>query len=904
MARNAVRSYDLSPALRLVFATMDRIDARLNFTDLFQGRDPRQKSLPNKKDPPSSLSMGILSTGKARWPLLADYAYSFAFQPISDVKKADSLRAQRDQKRRVFRPQQASYHGVVPWRRGGGGPPARPNDINKNATPHEMGNAPGTSARAASEYSAPTSGTAPTSRPEDDDDDSSDSDSSESEDEGHDASGVPDQNVEATNDAAEADSEREDDSDVEDEDEDTSTRAADATSTTLQTAEGNNLDDDLEAALDLELSQSLDCAEDESDEDEWEEATVPEVAPKGLTLTAVGPQPSSRNERRATAPDSNAQASIATSSTNILPTLPKDRPSPASAELSASPSSSSADPSPLTPPEEIAAADEAGSKSLEGQSRRVKDLAEKKRRRQTPTTPASTPHDSLASSPIPSPDDSPARCPDGDYPSCGGRCQQDLTPAEAGLIHGSMRKPKELTFRRYYRRPAPSDSAHAKDEYYHLHDPERRLFTAKDIMVHGFKAGPNPELLAKLLAKKSSPPARAIKVVPPRAPSTSTGSLPGRSAVDVIDLTNDEEDNAPSIPPPRSSWRKTRRPRIQAPSLASSSAGPSDGSATSQTRDAPRQSSFAKPRNGNSSAPVPAQSYSPYAYSSQSTTPATQFAPTSLIGLVDASAISSPAPRSRGANSSFMSTANLLHQAFAADSRSTTTQPSCATAPGAQANPWTSSLWLPQTQATTSSHLRLPPVPPPSAVPQVQSPVPSDRVEGPQLKQQLPPSHAAGGPWSTQSRRPQATRHATQTSQPATSAKVSANASTQARTSPASRCGTPKLKAQHSFTLSGAGPLTSAGQPLPALSSEPSLCAPHYYQPQWSAYQQRQSTTEAPTPISQWAQARGPGYSNAAPPATSSAAAYGYSHYAVAPISGQKRKNEDGHARNSRRTKW
>ncbi|KAL1689000.1 hypothetical protein GGG16DRAFT_115486 [Schizophyllum commune] len=751
-----------------------------------------------------------------------------------------------------------------------------------------------------------TSGTAPTSRPEDDDDDSSDSDSSESEDEGHDASGVPDQNVEATNDAAEADSEREDDSDDEDEDEDTSTRAADATSTTLQTAEGNNLYDDLEAALDLELSQSLDRAEDESDEDEWEEATVPEVAPTGLTLTFAGPQPSSRNEH-ATAPDSNAQASIATSSTNILPTLPKGRPSPASAESSASPLSSSAYSSPTTPPEETTAADKVGSRSPEGQSRRVKVLAEKKRRRQTPTTPASTPDANLASSPISSPGDSPARCPDGDYPSCGGRCQQDLTPAEAGLIHGAMRKPKELTFRRYYRRPAAQDSAPAKDEYYHLHDPEHRLFMAKDIMVHGFKAGPNPELLAKLLAKKSCPSARAVKVVPPIAPSTSTGSLPGRSAVDVIDLTSDGEDNAPIVPPSQTSSRKTRRPRIQAPSLASSSAGPSDGSATSQTRDAPRQSSFAKPRNGNSSAPVPAQSYSPYVYSSQSTTPATQFAPTSLIGLVDASAISYPAPRPRGANSSLMSTANLLHQAFAAESRSTTTQPSCATATGAQANPWTSSLWLPQTQATTSSHSRLPPVPPPSAVPQVQSPVPSDRVEGPHLQQsssRLPPSHAAGGPWSTQSRRPEATRHATQTSQPATSAKVSANASTQARTSPASRCGTPKLKAQHSFTLSGAGPQTSAGQPLPALSSEPSSSAPQYYQPQWSAYQQRQFTTEAPTPISQWAQARGPGYSNAAPPATSSAAAYGYSHYAVAPISGQKRKNEDAHARNSRRTKW
>ncbi|KAL1711976.1 hypothetical protein EV715DRAFT_297515 [Schizophyllum commune] len=744
-----------------------------------------------------------------------------------------------------------------------------------------------------------TSGTAPTSCQADDDDDSLDSDSSESEDEGHDASGLPDQNVEATNDAAEADSEREDDSDDEDGDEDTSTRAADATSTTLQTAEGNNLDDDLEAALDLELSQSLDRAEDESDEDEWEEATVPEVAPTGLTLTFAGPQPSSRNER-ATAPDLNAQASLATSSTNILPTLPKDQPAPASAESSASPSSSGAYSSPTTPPEETTAAAKAGSRSPEGQSRRVKVLAEKKRRRQTPTTPASTPDDNLASSSIPSPSDSPARCPDGDYPSCGGRCQQDLTPAEAGLIHGSMRKPKELTFRRYYRRPAAPDSAHAKGEYYHLHDPERRLFTAKDIMEHGFKAGPNPELLAKF------PPARAIKVVPPSAPSTSTGSLPGRSAVDVIDLTSDGEDNAPSIPPPQSSWRKTRRPRVQAPSLASSSAGPSGGSATSQTRDAPRQSSFAKPRNGNSSAPVPAQSYSSYAQSSQSTTPATQFALTSLIGLVDASAISYPAPRPRGANSSLMSTANLLHQAFAAESRSTTTQPSCATAPGAQANPCTSSLWLPQTQATTSSQPRLPPVPPPSAVPQVQSPVPSDRVEGLHLKQsssQLPPSQAAGGPWSTQSRRPQARRHATQTSQPATSAKVSANASTQPRT-PTSRCGTPKLKAQHSFTLSGAGPLTSAGQPLPALSSEPSSSAPQYCQPQWSAYQQRQFTTEAPTPISQWAQARGPGYSNAVPSATSSAAAYGYSHYAVAPISGQKRKNEDTHERNPRRARW
>ncbi|KAL1700317.1 hypothetical protein EV121DRAFT_295318 [Schizophyllum commune] len=753
-----------------------------------------------------------------------------------------------------------------------------------------------------------TSGTAPTSHPNDDDDDSSDSDASESEDEGHDASALPNQNVEATNDAAEADSEREDESDDEDAqtvDENESTRAIDATSTALEATEGNNPNDDLEAALELELSQSLDRAEDQSDEDEWEEATIPEVAPACLTLTSAGP---SRGESAITL-NTIVPAPIACSSaTNDRSALPTRCPSPASAEpASASPSSSSAHSLPTTPPEETPAADKVGSRSPEGQSKRVRVLAKKKRRRQTPTTPASTPDANLAPSPIPSAGDSPARCPDGDYPSCGGRCQQDLTSAEAGLIHGSMRKPKELTFRRYYRRPAALDSAHAKDDYYHLHDPEHRLFSAKDIMVHGFKAGPNPELLAKLLAKKSSPSARAINVVPPCASSTSTGSLPGRSAVDVIDLTSDGEDNAPSIPPPQSSWRKTRRPRIQAPSLASSSAGPSDASATSQTRDAPRQSSFAKPRNCNSSAPVPAHSYSSYAQSSQSTTPATQFAPTSLIGLVDASAISYPAPRPRGANGSLMSTANLLHQAFAAESRSTTTQPACATAPGAQANPWTSSLWLPQTQATTSSQPRLPPVPPPSAVPQVQSPVPSDRVEGLHLKQsssQLPPIHAAGGPWSTQSRRPQATRHATQTSQPTTSAKVGANASTQARTSPASRCDTPKLKAQHSFTLSGAGPLTSAGRPLPALSSEPSSYGPQNYQPQWSAYQQRQFITEAPTPISQWAQARGSGYSNAAPPATSSAAAYGYGHYAVAPISGQKRKNEDAHARNSRRTKW
>ncbi|KAL1755795.1 hypothetical protein FB107DRAFT_248644 [Schizophyllum commune] len=801
--------------------------------------------------------------------------------------------------------------GKLPWRgiRGGTGvkgPPARPNDINKNTTPHGMGNAPGTSAKAASEYSAPTSGTAPTSRPNDDDDDSSDSESSESEDEGHDASALPDQNVEAANDAAEADSEREDESEDEDAltvDGNGSTRATDATSTALEATEGNNSKGDLEAALELELSQSLDRAEDQSDEDEWEEAIIPEVAPACLTLTSASP---SRGESAITL-NTIVPAPIACfSATNDRSISPTRCPSPASAEPSASQSSSSAHSSPTTPPEGSTAADKVGSRSPEGQSRRVKVLAEKKRRRQTPTTPASTPDANLASSPIPSPGDSPVCCPDGDYPSCGGRCQQDLAPAEAGLIHGPMRKPKELTFRRYYRRPAALDSAHAKDEYYHLHDPERRLFTAKDIMVHGFKAGPNPELLAKLLAKKSSPSARAIKVVPPSVPSTSTGSLPGRSAVDVIDLTSDGEDNAPIVPPSQTSSRKTRRPRIQAPSLASSSAGPSDGGATSQTRDAPHHSSFAKPRNGNSSAPVPAQSHSPYACSSQSTTTATQFAPTSLIGLVDASAISYPAPRPRGANSSLMSTANLLHQAFAAESRSTTTQPPCATAPGARANPWTSSLWLPQTQATTSSQPRLPPVPPPSAVPQVQSPVPSARVEGPHLKQsssQLPPSHAAGGPWSTQSRRPAATRHATQTSQPATRAKVGANASTQARTSPASRCGTPKLKAQHSFTLSGAGPLTSAGQPLPALSSEPSSSAPQYYQPQWTAYQQRQFTTEAPTPISQWAQARGPGYSNAAPPATSSAAAYGYYPYAFTPTAGQKRKNEDAHERSPRRAR-
>ncbi|KAL1745189.1 hypothetical protein HDZ31DRAFT_63369 [Schizophyllum fasciatum] len=296
----------------------------------------------------------------------------------------------------------------------------------------------------------------------------------------------------------------------------------------------------------------------------------------------VEPAPHSKKAPSTTASASSARARRPATNQNtsprisrvpppiLRPTIPtNDRPPSPSRHLQSSPKANVFPSSlevPSAPTESVGQPGPEPDSQLEVKLARAKRAAfAQKRKRQTAArqkprkrmaVEASAAQDAASVVPAPAPAPPPT-CPD-DVPICGGRCARDLTPSEAGDLHGTFLQVRHMGYVKYWRvaetAPHPDNWKTAKERwvhrYAHVHDAEGHLRTAGEIRLYGFKVGAWPESWESVKGEMQ----------------VKRAGEPKRSEVEVIEISDDEDDAptaSPAVPAASGQAQEPVRPPTQ-----------------------------------------------------------------------------------------------------------------------------------------------------------------------------------------------------------------------------------------------------------------------------------------------------------------------------------------------------